>query len=231
MTIHIKQEPVTDVDSKSHIHTAHSDRTPLHDNKYTPDFNDKSTSHHTPHDHHTLLHDKLPGEQLNAPINDLSDKWKLIPLYIQSKGLVRQHIDSYNYFIEHDMRNILQANNRVTTDTNDQFYLQYNNIYCGQPSIQEDISTTTYVTPQHCRLRDLTYSAPIYVDIEYTKAQQLIRRRQVCIGRMPIMLRSNICVLHSKSAEQIMAAQECIYDTGGYFIVRGQERAILIQEQ
>lgn len=33
----------------------------------------------------------------NSPI--LQDKWKLIPAFIQTRGLVRQHIDSFNHFV------------------------------------------------------------------------------------------------------------------------------------
>ena len=51
------------------------------------------------------------------------------------------------------------------------------------------------------------------------------------IGRIPIMLRSDKCVLHGKSEEEIAELKECAYDPGGYFIVRGTEKVILMQEQ
>ncbi len=50
-------------------------------------------------------------------------------------------------------------------------------------------------TPQQCRLRDATYSAPITVDVEYTRGKEIVVKRgrggvgAVCIGRMPLMLR------------------------------------------
>lgn len=42
----------------------------------------------------------------------------------------------------------------------------------------------------------MTYSAPIYVDIEYTRGRNIIMHKDVEIGRMPIMLRSNKCILY-----------------------------------
>jgi DNA-directed RNA polymerase III subunit RPC2 len=51
------------------------------------------------------------------------------------------------------------------------------------------------------------------------------------IGRMPLMLRSNRCILNGKDAAQMAKLQECPMDPGGYFIVRGTEKVILIQEQ
>lgn len=45
------------------------------------------------------------------------------------------------------------------------------------------------------------------------------------------MLRSQKCVLNGKSEEQQAELKECKYDPGGYFIVKGVEKVILMQEQ
>ena len=45
------------------------------------------------------------------------------------------------------------------------------------------------------------------------------------------MLRSNRCVLTDKSENELASLQECPIDPGGYFIVRGQEKVVLVQEQ
>ena len=86
-------------------------------------------------------------------------------------------------------------------------------------------------TPHECRLRDMTYSAPITVDIEYTRGNQRVIRNGLPIGRMPIMLRSSNCALAGRSAAEMAKMNECPYDSGGYFIIRGIEKVILIQEQ
>lgn len=80
-------------------------------------------------------------------------------------------------------------------------------------------------------MRDMTYSAPITVDIEYTRGTQRVVRNNLLIGRMPIMLRSSMCVLTNKSEYEMSQLNECPHDPGGYFVVRGQEKVILIQEQ
>ncbi|XP_074031001.1 RNA polymerase III subunit RpIII128 isoform X2 [Leptinotarsa decemlineata] len=77
----------------------------------------------------------------------------------------------------------------------------------------------------------MTYSAPISVDVEYTKDKQRITKTGLLIGRMPIMLRSSNCVLRNKSEFELAKMNECPLDPGGYFVVKGQERVILIQEQ
>uniref|UniRef100_A0A7S2DCI5 DNA-directed RNA polymerase subunit beta n=1 Tax=Octactis speculum TaxID=3111310 RepID=A0A7S2DCI5_9STRA len=51
------------------------------------------------------------------------------------------------------------------------------------------------------------------------------------IGRIPIMLRSCKCVLAGKSDEELGALKECPFDPGGYFVVKGVEKVVLMQEQ
>ncbi|RDD37370.1 DNA-directed RNA polymerase III subunit RPC2 [Trichoplax sp. H2] len=170
-------------------------------------------------------------KNLTAPVNKLEDKWKLVPAFLKVKGLVKQHIDSYNYFINCEIKKIVNANNKVTTDADTVFYLKYLNVYVGNPDIEESFNVTKPTYPHECRLRDLTYSAPIVVDIEYTRGAQRIRRQKLPIGRVPVMLRSSICVLNGKSPVELAKYNECPIDPGGYFIVKGVEKVILIQEQ
>ncbi|KAI5148312.1 DNA-directed RNA polymerase III subunit RPC2 [Enteropsectra breve] len=166
--------------------------------------------------------------------------YDLIKLFFRNKCLVRQHIDSFNYFINHEIKKITETNNIVDSDIDHMFYLKYLGIRVGQPSVTENMIESP-IYPQECRVRDFTYSANIYVDVEYVKNKQIIVKRDLCMGRMPIMLRSTHCLLsqnrvsdiesqHSKSM-RISEAKECEYDNGGYFIVKGIERVVLIQEQ
>jgi len=80
-------------------------------------------------------------------------------------------------------------------------------------------------------LRDATYAGSIYVDIEYVRGKQVVSRKNISIGRMPIMLRSANCILTNKSEEEMSDLKECPLDPGGYFIVNGTEKVILVQEQ
>ena len=48
---------------------------------------------------------------------------------------------------------------------------------------------------------------------------------------MPIMLRSDKCVLNNKTEDEMANYQECSYDPGGYCVIRGTEKVILMQEQ
>lgn len=125
----------------------------------------------------------------------------------------------------------MAANERVDSDIDPNFFLKYTNIYVGSPRIEENM-VGYEVTPQECRLRELTYAAPIMVDIEYTRGRQIVSRKGIVIGRMPIMLRSSRCVLSRQKTDQEFAkVGECPLDPGGYFVIRGTEKVILVQEQ
>jgi DNA-directed RNA polymerase III subunit RPC2 len=175
---------------------------------------------------------KYGGKALDAPIKSLQDKWLLVPAFLQVKGLVKQHIDSFNYFLDVELRKILIANEKVDSDVDPHFYLRYTDIYVGAPTVEENM-VTYGVTPQECRLRDLTYAAPIMVDIEYVRGRQIVLRKGVVIGRMPIMLRSSHCALAKANGDEKAFARmgECPLDPGGYFVIRGVEKVILVQEQ
>ncbi|KNC82092.1 DNA-directed RNA polymerase III subunit RPC2 [Sphaeroforma arctica JP610] len=107
---------------------------------------------------------------------------------------------------------------------------RYLDIYVGRPN-DPDIEPPKAITPMECRLRDMTYAAPILVDVEYVRGNQIVRKLGVEIGRIPVMLRSNKCHLAGKSNAELAKMGECYLDPGSYFVVNGSEKVILIQEQ
>ncbi|OLY85630.1 DNA-directed RNA polymerase III subunit RPC2 [Smittium mucronatum] len=172
-----------------------------------------------------------PKQKLARPIPTLKDKWELVPSFLRVKGLIKQHTDSFNYFVDVDLQKIIEADDIITSDVDPNFYLKYTGIRVGMAERVDSEVISSPLTPHECRLRDLTYSGNIYVDIEYVRGRNIIRRRGVNIGRVPIMLRSSRCILTNKSDSQMAEMKECPLDPGGYFIVKGTEKVILVQEQ
>ena len=166
-------------------------------------------------------------------MGSIQQKWRLLPYFLRLRSLLRQHIDSFDHFVEVDMQQIVQSPSarEIRSEHDPKFYLRYEACWVGSPSIEEDSYAMNSITPFQCRLRDCTYSAPIYVNVRYTRGRQIVVKRNVIIGRMPIMLRSEKCLLRDKSEDELAAMKECPYDPGGYFIVKGVEKVILIQEQ
>ncbi|CAI7625775.1 hypothetical protein PENPOL_c003G03166 [Penicillium polonicum] len=183
-----------------------------------------------------LLEPFYYNKGLTDPINTARDKWNLLPAFLKVKGLVKQHIDSYNYFVEVQMKKIVESSSTIRSDVDHNFYIKFTDIYVASPRRADEqgdggIDFESTITPQECRLRDTTYAAPILVDFEYVRGRQRVIRRAVPIGRIPIMLRSSKCVLSNKTPAQMSVLNECPLDPGGYFVVNGTEKVILVQEQ
>jgi DNA-directed RNA polymerase III subunit RPC2 len=170
----------------------------------------------------------------DAPVGSLQEKWRLLPYFLSLRSLLRQHIDSFDAFVETELKQIVQSPSacEIRSEHDPKFYLRYEDVWVGkEPSVDEESFATQTVTPFQCRLRDCTYSAPIFVNVRYTRGHQIVVKRNVVIGRMPLMLRSKNCVLRNKNQDELADLKECPYDPGGYFIIKGVEKAILIQEQ
>ncbi|KAL1547602.1 DNA-directed RNA polymerase III subunit 2 [Salvia divinorum] len=175
---------------------------------------------------------KIDKQALAAPVKKAVDKFKLVPEFLKVRGLVKQHLDSFNFFVRTGIKKIVQANNLITYSRDPNIYLRYNDVRIGQPSMMGD-SVSDLLNPQKCRLYDITYAAPIHVNIEYSNGvnERIQKKRDVIIGRLPIMLKSCCCVLYGRDEEELARYGECPLDPGGYFVVKGTEKVILMQEQ
>lgn len=149
--------------------------------------------------------------------------------YFKTHSIAQHHINSFNDFLTKGIKSIVAANDRITSEIDPNFYIKYLDIRVGKPEVRDGQNRYS-LTPHECRLRDMTYSAPITVTIEFTRGQEILRQ-DVVIGHMPIMLRSLNCILYGKHPNEVMQFQECPNDPGGYFIVNGSEKVILMQEQ
>ncbi|KAK0706463.1 hypothetical protein B0T26DRAFT_655146 [Lasiosphaeria miniovina] len=180
-----------------------------------------------------LLEPFYNGKKLTDPISTPEDKYQLLPAFLKVKGLVKQHIDSYNFFINQELKEIVKANRLIKSDQEENFWLEFTDIRVGTPSRNDfsDIKTRNDVTPMECRLRDLTYAAPVVVDITYSRDRKKIIRKDIQLCRIPVMLKSAKCYLNSATNAQMEIMNECPLDPGGYFIIGGTEKVILIQEQ
>lgn len=176
----------------------------------------------------------LDKQFLSAPIKSAVDKFKLIPEFLKVRGLVKEHLDSYNYFVNVGIKKIVRVNSEIRSFIDPEIYLRFKDVRIGEPSIVLD-GVAEKITPHSCRLSDMTYAAPIEAHIEYitgSRGEKEIReKKDVIIGRMPVMLRSRCCILYGKDETELAKLGECPLDPGGYFVVKGTEKVILMHEQ
>ena len=159
--------------------------------------------------------------------------------YLSAHGMVRHQLESYNHFIEHMLEHIIQENSDITNVSSDgktSYTLQFCNVVAMPPAVKESDGFERPIQPHVARLRGLTYASSIAVDVVHDKIDQtttppkLVSRkifREVVICRLPVMLQSNLCYLRNPDERK----SECEFDQGGYFIINGNEKALLAQEK
>jgi DNA-directed RNA polymerase subunit B len=112
----------------------------------------------------------------------------------------------------------------------EKFKIRFGKISVGKREIIEADGSRRKITPMEARLRKISYSAPIQLEIS-TYINDVQRESFVSqIGKIPIMLKSKYCHLYGLSKEELVKAGEDPYDPGGYFIVNGTEKVIVTVE-
>ena len=176
---------------------------------------------------------------------------KIIDQYFQDNpsALVQHHIDSYNDFFTNGINSIFKEKNPIrilkkyNKETGD-FDLKCNlflggksgnKLYYGKPMIYDE-GRSHFMYPNEARLRNMTYGITIHydVDVEFIidNAEPRIETlSKIFLGRFPIMLMSDLCILNKMSPSVRFELGECRNDRGGYFIIDGKEKCIVSQEK
>ena len=84
----------------------------------------------------------------------------------------------------------MKANEWIKSDaagSDPGFYFRFTDIRVGMPRVTEEL-VTEKIFPHECRIRDMTYAAPMYVDVEYTRGRQIRHATDLPFGHMPMML-------------------------------------------
>jgi len=182
--------------------------------------------------------------------------WTIIGSYFENQHLqrlVRHQIESYNNFINSQLQRTIEMFNPVKIQS-EQFYnttfkkysleieINFENFNIYRPQIHENNGATKLMFPHEARLRNFTYACntTIDMDIKYIVRNgeslnniQIFQNKltKIHIGKLPIMLRSSICLLNQYTHLNHNISGECRYDPGGYFIINGSEKTVLGQER
>lgn len=205
----------------------------------------------------------------DIPVNQ-EDAWAVISAYFEEKGLVRQQLDSFDEFVQNTMQELVDDSGDIrvspemqhmvgyddegfeeaaASETKPVFEVHFGQVYLSKPTTVEKDGTVTNMFPHEARLRNLVYSAPLYVDVTMNQYHVLRdvnisdpsedmgepvsteKAKKEFLGYVPIMLRSLFCVLSDKDDMDLAELGECIYDQGGYFVINGSEKVIIAQER
>ena len=201
-------------------------------------------------------HNNVDEKNIYNIINANEEPWALIESYFKNKHLkqlIRHQLESYNYFVNTQIENTIEMFNPVRICSDHDYikelniyrleiYVTFENFNIHRPQVYENNGATKIMFPQEARLRNFTYSGSMTVDlnIKYTvrngenykntlNYQKILKN--IHIGKLPIMLRSDLCVLNQYKHLNTNQTGECKMDPGGYFIINGSEKTCLGQER
>ncbi|QOI90240.1 hypothetical protein QKU58_gp091 [Pyramimonas orientalis virus] len=176
--------------------------------------------------------------------------WDVIQSYFddsQSKCLIKHQIESYNDFVLNKLEQIiegfndLQIHHKYIPELDDFKYTICINVskpVMTRPTVYEKDGSTRIMTPTDARQRNFSYSSNVYVefkihikwyDNENNKKECRKIMKNVNIGKVPIMVGSNYCILENPFFK--INSQECKYDYGGYFIINGNEKVVISHDR
>ena len=182
--------------------------------------------------------------------------WHIIESYFKGQHLdrfVRHQLESYNNFVGYQIIKTIEMFNPVHIASEQDFDLEskkyslelfvtFDNFQIYRPQIHENNGAIKLMFPQEARLRNFTYASATTIDINIKyvvrngpnleNVQNFYKTiPKVHIGKLPIMLKSNICVLNQYKHFENTQTGECKFDAGGYFIINGSEKTVLGQER
>lgn len=159
------------------------------------------------------------------------DRSILIQKYFEEKKFVDSSILSFNHLLEKGLQEVIEENKEaeptIIPHNIEKFKIRFGRISVGKPEITEADGSKRPIFPMEARLRKISYSAPINLEIS-TFINDVQRENFVAeVGKIPIMLKSKFCNIHGFSREELLKKGEDATDPGGYFIINGIEKVIV----
>ncbi|RNJ72207.1 MAG: DNA-directed RNA polymerase subunit B [Thaumarchaeota archaeon S15] len=147
---------------------------------------------------------------------------------LRREGIARQHLNSFDEFLERGLQSIIDEVAQVEIENAEYPYrIQLGKVKRKAPRMMELDGSITSITPAEARLRNVTYAAPIMVEAHVIEDSKVLETKDIHIGDIPVMIKSSMCILNKYTEEQLVEHGEDTRDPGGYFVINGSERVIV----
>jgi DNA-directed RNA polymerase subunit B" len=160
--------------------------------------------------------------------------------YFSRERLAEHHFRSFNAFLDRGMQQVVDEKETIDTDIGDKegeepVYVELGDVRVVTPRVREADGSEELLYPQEARLRNITYSAPVFMEMRVVvggeeEEERVVDQTETKVGRMPIMIGSEKCNIANFSDQDLIDIGEDPADPGGYFIVNGSERVLMTSE-
>ena len=169
------------------------------------------------------------------------------------KRLTEHQTESYNDFIQYQVPRTISMFNPIHICSEQdldkavnkhrlEMFVSCENFNIHRAQIHEINGATKNMFPQEARDRNFTYAGEMTIDLNIkfvVRSGPMLEQTHtfnkvlsnIHIGKMPIMLKSSICILEQYKHIPNNVSGECRMDSGGYFIVNGSEKTVIGQER
>jgi DNA-directed RNA polymerase beta subunit len=159
--------------------------------------------------------------------------FNILDAFVRERGFVKFQIDSYNDFITRRIPKVIKEIGSIKPEVPElgKFEIKLGEFKIGEPCVKEADGSLREITPMESRIRNLTYAAPMYVEMTPVLNGIESESRLINFGDLPIMLKSKICPLSSMNRQELIEVGEDPDNPGGYFIINGTERILVLVEE
>src|SRR3954469_16333639 len=132
----------------------------------------------------------------NAVVAPERKRYARIPEVLPIPDLIELQLQSFRWFIDHGLRELLDEISPIQDFTGKVMELHFKQYEFGEPKYSE----------LECRTRDLTFSKPLYVDVELRiKETGEIQSQRVYMGDFPTMTEQGTFIING--AERVVVSQ------------------------
>ena len=156
------------------------------------------------------------------------DAWTVLQDILNREGVARQHLNSYNEFIQRGLQSIIDEIGSIDIETvGTPYKVKFGKVKLKLPRVVEIDGSVSNILPLEARLRNLTYASPIFVDMTVEEDGIVRESQEQHIGDLPVMVKSDRCLLATMNQQQLVEVGEDPKDPGGYFVINGSERVVV----
>jgi len=160
--------------------------------------------------------------------DSVNKHWAIIQDILSREGIARQHLTSFDEFLTTGLQQIINEIDHIDIENAEYPYrIKLGRIQFKQPRMMELDGSVTHITPAEARLRNVSYVAPLMLEANVIEDGKTLESRFIHIGDIPVMVKSDACILRNFSEQKLIDHAEDPYDPGGYFIINGSERVIV----
>ena len=160
--------------------------------------------------------------------DSLNKHWAIIQDILSREGIAKQHLTSFDEFLQKGLQEIINEIDHIDVENAEYPYrIQLGRIKFQEPRMMELDGSITHITPAEARLRNVSYIAPLHMTANVIEDGKTLESRELHIGDIPVMVKSDACILRNFSEQKLIDHAEDPSDPGGYFIINGSERVIV----